>query len=422
MALFSSTDAANNIVVPAVSYIRTDEEKIGVASSVGPDFFEDGFINEDSGSVPGTKMRDIVDAFKAALLPIVETTANAQTLLEGHIDNYGLQIFDRGVALAKNAAMFQYADRILYWTRISMIVELKKNAFVLNNTNKQISVALAKRFDGRSRGQYTVNLSTPDKKILISGFDPYGLFNNRFSTNPSGSVALALHNEVLVNGAISGKVQSVLFPVRYRDFDDNVVEDTIRPHIDPSLTNNADMVLSISQNGSLAWFDVERFLGRLRSGRVDNERKTFPPSSIGNSSTSNEFYESKLPVSHMVPGPFTIPPQRLFYDQSYESSTAKTNHYTWVDTTPPNTNTNSFPITDITGTAISGSGGQYLSNECGYRIARLRDSFTAPPVTAQTGHLHIPDHLGVDLYMPWLTIEQIRDVVKEAIERALLGL
>ena len=116
-------------------------------------------------------------------------------------------------------------DRPLYWSRIKFISLLKS----LGRTSRFSSSLphLINLFEEGSRNYTGINYSSVPKdckKILITGFDPFlmnskdypGKHNHRQS-NPSGCVALALHNTYTPNR--TGYIQSMIFPVRYSDFD-----------------------------------------------------------------------------------------------------------------------------------------------------------------------------------------------------------
>jgi hypothetical protein len=98
-----------------------------------------------------------------------------------------------------------------------------------------------------------------------------------------------------------------------------------------------------------------------------------------------------VPADDLVPGPFDTPPddeQTLFFDQSFKSTTMSFRPASEATAPGENTNTSTGTLAGITGTALEGSGGDYLSNEIMYRVARERDK--PPASTTVTGHLQIP--------------------------------
>ncbi len=66
----------------------------------------------------------------------------------------------------------------------------------------------------------------------------------------------------MVNGK-TYQIQTVVFPVRYTDFDANMVENALAPHYRPG-PQRADLVMTASQ-GRVGIFDLEVFNGRRRS-------------------------------------------------------------------------------------------------------------------------------------------------------------
>ena len=107
-----------------------------------------------------------------------------------------------------------------------------------------------------------------------------------------------------------------------------------------------------------------------------------------------EFYETTLPVEKVITSAithnFNVNQQKFFYDQSYTAFGNFRKHVT-EDNTQPNTNTDSFNITEIVGNSKEGSGGSYLSNEVFYRIARARTNASS---NVKTGHFHLANPNG----------------------------
>ena len=134
----------------------------------------------------------------------------------------------------------------------------------------------------------------------------------------------------------------------------------------------------------------------------ENDKSRFKNNEI----IGKEFYETTLPVNKIITDEianhFDVKKQVFFYDQSYESSTG-------VEKSVPekisdilgektildeedikvanihNKNENCIDITPE-GKSVRGSGGNYLSNEIFYRIARVRDENFS---NIKTGHIHI---------------------------------
>ncbi len=320
-------------------------------------------------------------------------------------------------------------DRPLYWARLKMAVALKKHPYFLGDIdsnsqvifNSELDVMLT-LFEEKSRNYTGVNFSnTPSgaKKILITGFDPFQLNLDIQTQNPSGISALSLHNKVISdNLGNNAFIQTAIFPVRYFDFDKNVVENLIEEYL---INNSIDMIVSLSLNGSKKYFDLERFAGKFRGGFEDNLN-------IGNSSNllvqlsnGDEFYETTLPTEKIVTAQVAnnfnindISNQKIFYDQSYSTLNGNQRSHVTIDNAQPNTNIDSFSITEINGNSQTGSGSNYLSNEIFYRIARKRVGVGS---NVKTGHYHIANQntAGWDL-------QSVLEEVENALIRSLDGI
>ncbi|RAF06118.1 pyroglutamyl peptidase, partial [Burkholderia multivorans] len=120
-----------------------------------------------------------------------------------------------------------------------------------------------------SRGQDTLDPDASERDVaVITGFDPFSLRSEPRISNPSGAIALALDGEVIdgPNGPV--EIQAALFPVRWRDFGDGMVEKALTPAF--SAENTPELFFTISQ-GRPNQFDLEAFNGAWRGGFVDNE-------------------------------------------------------------------------------------------------------------------------------------------------------
>jgi len=263
-------------------------------------------------------------------------------------------------------------------------------------------------------------------KIILTGFDPFQLHPRNIingagpeTQNPSGIVALALSNKtILVGTEPVAYVQTTLFPVRYPDFDEKVVENVVEPFLSG---NSVDFIISTSLNGSYSYFDLERYAAKIRSTTTpDNLDIKLGHSKfiqIQTAETGNEFYETTLPsekiITNNVTHNFQLFYQRRFFDQSFKSSGR------YQKSPPdggPNVNSNDFTITpNSTESSEYGSGGTYLSNEVFYRIARCRENHSS---SVKTGHYHIanPKYLGFGgFFTNDKIIIEIIDMIKRAI-------
>ncbi len=275
-------------------------------------------------------------------------------------------------------------DRFLYWIRLLMINQLKTLA---HEKGSVLSInRLVQLFEEGSRNYTTIDFSqAPEgcKKILITGFDPFLLNSLEYpskhnirQSNPSGCVALSLHNNF--TGNKQGFFQSMLFPVRYCDFDGSdrpdsgmgkgVVERYIGPWI-----GSVDMIITISQ-GHPHTYAIDKFATITRGGLIDNMGHRRPEGSpcIQNGPSW---------ICTTLPSSILKPP--VIINESYRSESSDSYSYGL----PKSANSKIF----------SGPGGNYLSNEIFYRVANLRELWREAHKDANgikpekfTGHFHIP--------------------------------
>ena len=379
------------------AYQRDDEEVRGLWCPGGEGrVLEERFVARDrpaESDVAG--LQDLVEEFQRDL-----ANADKPQGVERAVERVAPAILERTTVLVKRD-LERAADweRALYWARLKMGVLLKSHP--LAQASPPWSAAVLKRLEQLSRG-YGVAFREDrgGARVLITGFDPYGLEDRPEASNPSGLVALALQGQTLGGRA---QVASAIFPVRYRDFDAGCVEAVINP----LLPNGVDVVVTISQNGQQPHFDVERFAGQWRAGRPDNMGCQVDGGACVAPERGAAFYETTLPVAAMVSGPFVGPPEQdVYFKQSYQSdsSCALSPRDGGVNANRPEVS----PPEDGA-RAVRGSGGDYLSNEIFYRVAHRRELTGSP---ARTGHLHIPATAG-------LSTAQMVERVRELLERCV---
>jgi pyrrolidone-carboxylate peptidase len=269
-------------------------------------------------------------------------------------------------------------DRGLYWARISMALALRQwqPGFNLSTTDR---AELIRTLEYSSRGITSTRFSPGVKKIVVTGFDPFTLDADIRIGNPSGASALSLDGQRWRIGGTTYEIQTVVFPVRYTDFDENMVENALAPHYRPG-PQHADMVMTASQ-GRVGIFDLEVFNGRRRS-----------VSSIGDNNNLWGGGTQSAPVvsPSMPPGP------------EWLTASLPTARMAQADVTPFRTRVNTSvleipagqtvpvrqPLGPTPGSIASeGAGGGYLSNEVAYRNTLQRDLLD-PLMPA--GHLHVP--------------------------------
>lgn len=393
-------------------------------------------------------------SFRAAVTTILAADANMQSIVDSFVTGIsqivslnrpaiGALVVDKGRAIwrtalnsAKANGIKPHDDRPLYWARLKMRVAIRTHAEI-----KKYPRALfdfIKLLESVSRGYDEVSFASAPagaKKILISGYDPFQLSSKIDRSNPSGAAALTLNGKTIFNNDTPvAFIQSVVFPVRFRDFDMNggegVVEELFKRFIkppDPNVANPVFMIMTLSQGGFYEFW-VDRFPSRTRGTGSDNEGEKggkFPPSVRG-----DQFYETTLPFSKIVPaidsGSFKIYFNNSF-EYKYPGSVVNKN---WpsntnkrkiedsprippVDLLLPSELTEATAIKKSEITAIQGSGGDYLSNEIFYRVSLLRSKIN--PVLP-TGHYHVP-FIQEEEFDRALTAELIQ-VIEDSIKKA----
>ncbi|MEU0585959.1 pyroglutamyl peptidase [Streptomyces sp. NPDC006132] len=263
-------------------------------------------------------------------------------------------------------------DRPLYWARLGMTREVRtwEPEFGLSDGQR---AALLDELERTSRGQDAIRYPHARglKRILLTGFDPFTLDRDIRISNPSGATALALDGTVVETADGPARIETAVFPVRWRDFTDGAVERALRPHLP-----KVDLFTTVSQ-GRVGRFDIERTNGAWRGGFGDNEN-------IGRTGT--------IPVTDPASQPqwtTTTLPYRAIV-------AADTGRFPVYD----NTSVAEIPAGDSEpvvrpdgptpgSSARQGGGGDYLSNEIAYRATLLRDRLGLRDVLPG-GHVHTP--------------------------------
>lgn len=212
--------------------------------------------------------------------------------------------------------------------------------------------------------------------------------------NPSGISALYFHNKIIGNAFI----QTAIVPVRYEDFDNEIVENIVKSNI-----KYFDIMMTSSRNDSN--FDIERFASKYRGGFLDNMNIGNSMPILGNNewdknrfkqiSSGKEFYETTLPIEKIISGDLDLSKDIIFYDQTViDNQGFKIEHPTKGG---PDEKKDSYSKDKIKGksTADSGSGGDYLSNEIMYRATKKRDELGLQ-LSKEIGHIHIADNISFE--------------------------
>ncbi|MYE24104.1 MAG: hypothetical protein F4Y01_09195 [Gammaproteobacteria bacterium] len=271
-------------------------------------------------------------------------------------------------------------DRALYWGRLAA-----------HRCLQEAGHACGEALERASRGLSEVAVDAPT--LLLAGFDPFHLDRDISQSNPSGTVALALHGNAM-EGANDQRltVQSAILPVRFADFDAGIVERLLSERC---AAGGVRMVVTVSMGRDA--FDLERFPGRRRSSpNPDNERRlgggTAEEPLVPRGLDGPEFLEFSLPAVAMaaVDGRWAV----------------RDNHRV---TTVARGRLEAESVEDLTGeTAVEGSGGGYLSNEVAYRtlLSAERHGLDLP-----IGHVHVPALRGHDAGWERDIVNQVRRMI-----------
>ncbi|GAA4794945.1 hypothetical protein GCM10023220_21600 [Streptomyces ziwulingensis] len=263
-------------------------------------------------------------------------------------------------------------DRPLYWARLGMTRELRSwdPRFGLGEERR---AALLSALERASRGQDDIRLPRGKglKRVVVTGFDPFTLDRDIRISNPSGAAALALDGTVIETAAGPARVETAVFPVRWRDFAEGTVERALRPYLP-----RADLFTTVSQ-GRVGRFDVERTNGAWRGGFADNENvsrtETIP---VTDPATQPQWTTTTLPYAEIVAaatGRFPV------YDNTSVTEIPAGGTVPVVRPQGPTPGS----------TARAGGGGDYLSNEIAYRVTLLRDRLGLGD-RLPGGHVHTP--------------------------------
>ncbi len=385
--------AEQEISQQAETYQRNYEEKIGL--NIKPNTsktYEDYFIEDIN---PNMKVE--VEGFINTLATI-PNDSNAFASIRTLVEDSAKDIWDEAVRYVQAYTNTTPDDRPLYWARIKMQVALKSHLYFIGqhtyspdlegsevNSGSDLE-KIIQIFEEKSRNYKGVDFSLAPagaKKILITGFDPFFLNPqykgmNILQSNPSGCVALALNNMLTQNGL--GYIESMIVPVRYTDFDksnnketgqgEGIIEQYIKPWI-----NIVDMIITISQAGPED-YHIDVFSTATRGGTIDNLGFTRK----NTKSVNNLSLET---IVTTLPDEFSQgPSQAIFYGKYFETKKEHENYNYELDNSPHNATKINYPSSTI----YYGPGGNYLSNEIFFRVAKIRKELKP---TLATGHFHI---------------------------------
>ncbi len=346
-------------------------------------------------SIPNVsaRLKPRVDAFTEQL-----TKASNYTVLTQLTTRHGSGLW-RDAKQAFNQ-LNDYDDRPLYWARLQMSKALRSSkAFVNLLASQQQKLLWTLELQSRGQADIAFDKKT-DKKILMTGFDPFFLDRHIDQSNPSGVVALSLDDLVLSINGKTAEIEVLIVPVRFRDFDQGMIEELLTPYIQDQ---SVDMVLTVSMGREN--FDLERYPALRRSAKAPDNlnvltgaTKTNPlvPKLKSSTLLGPEFVEFSLPITAMQKGE-----GNYLVNDNRKVSTLSGGEF------------NAQALANIVKqTSVSGSGGGYLSNEISYRSIVLRDSFNP---TLPVGHIHTPRIKAFDQKILIDIVNQSKNIITQGV-------
>ncbi len=354
-------------------------------------------VEEQRLSKARTANADMVTRYQVFAGDLAEglTVANTQAMRSALVTRIARALWQR--AVTDSASGFA-DDRALYWGRLALRVSLRAE---LREHNSELETLLS-LLEYHSRGFADIHF--PDngtQRILITGFDPFQLDQNVTQSNPSGLAALMLDGTTVRNGAVQARIEAATMPVRFEDFDLGIIEDFLTPHF---RANRLALMVTISMGRS--GFDLERFPGLRRSSASGDNRNVITGANAENPLIPHlgeallegpEFVEFSLPTNVMLHAPGDWP--------VVDNRRVRTLERGWFAAIDLN------ELADQT--AVSGSGGGYLSNEISYRSIALHRRLQADfPI----GHIHTPRVVGFNEALERRIVAQIRRLLVLGVE------
>lgn len=299
-------------------------------------------------------------------------------------------------------------DRPLYWSRLAIKAFIKQSE--IKFTPSELTVLL-EVFEQASRGHNDLSYTkSTNKRILLTGFDPFFLDKNIEQSNPSGLTALLLDGVVIELDNIDGKkitaeINTAMVPVRYEDFDQGEVETLLAPFY---ALNSVDLIVTISMGRTD--FDLEHFPGLRRSAEAPDNLNVYTGANENNpliphllssplAGAKEEFVQFSLPYQAMMKaeGAYKINDNRGV--SILESGKAK------------ELSVNSLAeLSDKI--SVQGGGGGYLSNEISYRSILLRNKLNS---AIPTGHIHTPRISKFDPKTNQAIVNQIKTMLEKSL-------
>lgn len=292
-----------------------------------------------------------------------------------------------------------FDDRPLYWARLRLEKQLADYA-AANSWRDEKYASHWQLLEETSRGRTDIQFAEDvDKRILLTGFDPFFLDRHIDQSNPSGVVAMLLDGKVIEYQGVRAQIETVLVPVRFADFDQGSIEALLEPVM---ASGEIDMVVTVSMGRDA--FDLEHFPAKNRSARAPDNLNVFtgasktnplPPLLNEQPIDGPEFVGFSLPYQAMMQaeGAFAINDNRSLKTVSGKQQADS--------------------LEELAGEiSVSGSGGGYLSNEISYRSILLRNR-VAPQLSV--GHIHTPRIAAFEPETNRKIVEQVTEMLRLAL-------
>jgi pyrrolidone-carboxylate peptidase len=300
-------------------------------------------------------------------------------------------------------------DRPLYWTRLSIHSFVKST--LSNFTQKELE-NLLEIFEKSSRGHSDMAyVKSTDKRIFLTGFDPFLLDRNLKQSNPSGLAALLLDGTVIeyqkviagVKKTITAEINTAMVPVRYADFDQGEIENLLTPFYS---LNTVDLISTISMGRSD--FDLEHFPGLRRSAEAPDNVNYYTGASKTNPLVPSLLLAPLIGDEFVL---FSLPYQAMMKAQGNYKINDHRGVTILVSGKAEDIISNS--LTELADkVSVQGGGGGYLSNEISYRSIVLRNRLGS---TIPTGHIHTPRISDFDAEINRAIIAQIEAMLVQAL-------
>ncbi|WP_299457972.1 hypothetical protein [uncultured Microscilla sp.] len=467
--IFTTPEFANKEEQALGQAKLTYEELFHLTTTPPPGDFEYGKQHNGANSTYkylytniGAPLKVIVNGFKTKLDTL--TPVNFANKIEKIIRDEAAKLLNKAREQIRLATSAMYnKDGALYLARLQMRKTLKQHPLVQSLINKgTLSIDDMERcidlIEKVSRGLHRDTLPNfttyPNHiPILITGYDPFrsiyrssfrrgwgkynGLDGQYHLSNPSGNIALALHNTELVNGSKKAKILTSIFPVRYDDFNNGIVESYFQRYIDQNhlehksyvnfVTHPLKIIVTVSYgfvnaHKTSSRFHLDRFASRHRNptlhdnefklagksyylSQKDKDDKEFIENSLGELAVTNDFKpwldstkKFKLAQNYKFAIRGADSSGKIIIDDNSGSNYIGSNLVNDGSTLESFPDIVNYP-SNIYATSINsnrellsrnGSGGSYLSNEIHYRVAFLREKFNKSNLhQVRTGHIHV---------------------------------